>query len=140
MSDSLRTLDNLIGACSYPDANTPGFRVPQGLDRNIGFVDMSKDPDGRIRRHLFTFPADPNCPATYSIATVAAAKYLRRTPEALISMLPKLNGKTHPAAYQQANERDSLLFPKYYAHLLIHYRSTPIPMILPSYSRNSHRG
>lgn len=140
MRDSLRTLDNLIGACSHPDANTPGFRVPQGLDRNIGFVDMSKDPDGRIRRHLFTYPADPNCPATSSIATVAAAKYLRRTPEALISMLPKLDGKTHPAAYQQANERDSLLFPKYYAHLLIHYRSTPIPTISMGDFMNNRSG
>ncbi len=140
VSNSLRTMDNLIGPCYHSDANTPGFRVPKGLDRNIGFVDMAQDPDGRIRRHLLTYPAEPNCPATHSIATVAAAKYLRRTPEALISPLPRMDGKTHPAAYQQTDERNSLLFPKDYAHLLVHYRSTPIPSLSMGDFMNNRSG
>ena len=126
MSDSLRTMDNLIGACYHSGADTPGLQVSQGLDRNIGFVDMAQDPDGRIRRHLFTFPASPECLATHSMATVAAAKYLNRTPEALIRTIPRLDGKTAPSAYQQTDERNSLRLPEDYAHLLIHYRSTPI--------------
>ena len=101
---------------------------------------MAQDPDGRIRRHLLTFPAEPNCPATHSIATVAAAKYLRRSPEALIATLPRLDGKTHPAAYQQTDERSSLLFPKDYAHLLIHYRSTPIPSLSMGDFMNNRSG
>ena len=137
---SLRTMDNLIGTCSHPGADTPGFRVPQGLDKHIGFVDMAQDPDGRIRRHLLTYPTELNCPATHSIATVAAAKYLNRTPEALIAALPKLDGKTHPAGYQQKDERTSLLFPEYYAHLLIHYRSTPIPRMSMGDFMNNRSG
>ena len=140
MTDSLRKMDNLIGACFHTGSDAPGFRIPQGLDQHIGFVDMAQDPDGRIRRHLFTFPAEPNCPATHSIATVAAAKYLNRTPEALISTLPRLDGKTHPAAYQQKDERATLLLSEYYANLLIHYRSTPIPRMSMGDFMNNRSG
>ena len=139
MTDSLRTMDNLIGPCSHQGLDTPGLRVSQGLDRTVGFVDMAQDPDRRIRRHLLTYPASQDCPATHSIATVAAAKYLNRTPEALIAALPKLDGKIAPAAYQQANERDSLRLPDF-AHLLIHYRSTPIPRMSMGDFMNNRSG
>ena len=139
MTDSLRTMDNLVGACYHSGTDTPGFRVSQGLDRTIGFVDMAQDPDGRIRRHLLTYPSSPDCVATHSIATVAAAKYLNRTPEALIATLPKLDGKIAPAAYQQADERDSLRLPSF-AHLLIHYRSTPIPRMSMGDFMNNRSG
>ena len=139
MTNSLRTMDNLIGACYHSGTDMPGFRVSQGLDRSIGFVDMAQDPDGRIRRHLLTSPASQDCLATHSIATVAAAKYLNRTPKELIATLPKLDGKTAPAAYQQTDERNSLRLPDF-AHLLIHYRSTPIPRMSMGDFMNNRSG
>ncbi len=132
LTEPLRKMDNLIGGCLHPSDNNPGLKVPQGIDRQVGFFDMAQDPDKGIRRNLLTFfPNHPEmhspiCSATSSIAVVATAKFLKFTPQELVAKLPLLDGKHHPGAYQQSDERNSLMQPQDYAHLLIHYRSDRI--------------
>jgi adenylate cyclase len=129
MTEALRKIDRLIGVCSHPDDQYAGFKLPQGLDRQVGFADMAADPDGSIRRNLLNLPTDAICPAPHALSVTAAALYLNRTPEQLFTQLPRMDGKTHPAAYQQADERASLLKPDVYGHLMVHYRGTPIPSL-----------
>ncbi len=128
-TDPLEKMENLIGACFHTDMTTPGFKPPQGMSRQVGSIDMVQDPDTNIRRHLMTFPADPSCPATQSLAVTAVANYLKKSPQDVMAKLPSLDSKASPAAYQKTKERDSLKYPEYYRQILVHYRATPIPSI-----------
>jgi CHASE2 domain-containing sensor protein len=137
MVESLRNIDRLIGICSPPGQQAAGFKVPQGIDRHIGFADLASDPDIVVRRHLLTLPNDAICPARQSLSVTAAALYLNRTPEQLLSTIPLMDGKTHPAAYQQTEERATLLKPESYGHLMVHYRGSTIPqMTMADFMKN----
>ncbi len=137
IAETLRSIDRLIGICSPPGEQSAGFKLPQGLDRQIGFADMASDPDQVIRRNLLNLPTDPICPARQALSVTAAALYLNRTPEQILSTLPRMDGKTHPAAYQQAEERATLLKPNAYGHLMVHYRGSTIPqMTMADFMKN----
>jgi CHASE2 domain-containing sensor protein/predicted Ser/Thr protein kinase len=72
----LQTSDKILAICS---ATAP---PPQGLQPNkIGFADLPEDPDSVIRRALlFANPESKSpCKSQYSIAVLAALRYLKET-------------------------------------------------------------
>jgi CHASE2 domain-containing sensor protein len=75
----LKLNKNIVPPCSHPSNNDPGIASPTGnSSEQTGFIDVVKDPDGIVRRHLLAVdPADRSlCPAFYALSTKLAYRYL----------------------------------------------------------------
>lgn len=123
---ALRQMSNVVSICFHPYESDPGKRAPQGLEKTIGFADLSPDPDNTIRRHLIAMDPNPSiCPAQHSLSMTVTAQYLGLTPQALqdklLAMNAVMDGFDRPSAYQQSDDRNSLRDPKVFGNILVNY-------------------
>jgi CHASE2 domain-containing sensor protein len=75
----LKQNKNIVPPCSHPGNSDPGIASPTGnSSAQTGFIDVIKDPDGIVRRHLIAVdPPDRSlCPAFYALSTKLAYRYL----------------------------------------------------------------
>lgn len=78
---ALENTDNLLVVCKGSNAtrNDEGIQPPPEVESDrVGFSDFETDPDGVIRRHLFSMtqePASP-CQSSYSLSGLIALSYL----------------------------------------------------------------
>lgn len=69
----------VISPCAHSERKHPGVQPPAGIsEKQLGFLDVVKDPDGTIRRHLLAVdPPDKSpCPADYALSSQLALRYL----------------------------------------------------------------
>jgi CHASE2 domain-containing sensor protein len=71
--------DRAIAPCVHPEGKNPGIEPPTGIKENkLGFLDVMRDDDGTIRRHLLALdPPDKSpCSANYALSSQLALHYL----------------------------------------------------------------
>jgi len=75
----LQQHQHVISPCVHPEGTYPGIQPPPGIsEEQVGFIDVVKDPDDIIRRHLLVVdPPDKSpCRAIYALSTQLALHYL----------------------------------------------------------------
>jgi CHASE2 domain-containing sensor protein len=76
----LQQSNHIIPLCVHPDGESPSVQPPTGISENrIGFIDVVRDPDGTLRRHLLALdpPNKVQCPAYYAFSSLLAIHYLK---------------------------------------------------------------
>ncbi|NJQ98827.1 MAG: CHASE2 domain-containing protein, partial [Hydrococcus sp. CSU_1_8] len=75
----LKQNKNILPPCSHPSNSDPGIASPtRNSSAQTGFIDVVKDSDGIVRRHLLAVdPPDRSlCLAFYALSTKLAYRYL----------------------------------------------------------------
>lgn len=75
----LQRSNHIFSPCVHPVGNKGGIQSPMGISGNrVGFVDVLKDKDGIVRRHLLAIdpPDKSQCSAHYALSSQLALHYL----------------------------------------------------------------
>ncbi|MFB8788418.1 MAG: CHASE2 domain-containing protein [Potamolinea sp.] len=110
---------HIFTICSHPEGKEPGIKPPDGIsEKLVGFVDVVKDSDGIVRRHLLSLKQNKSsCNANYSLSFQLANKYLESKGYSLsfpswdnwkIGNLEFKIIKSNPGFYQDINRLDRL--------------------------------